>query len=1415
MRYFDGLLGAMRRSLFDKNFIKPIALSLSVAMIMVTTLGAVTLADESGEQNQTEIVVEHTEAVDAPIPANEETMVLEPASMETAETQVDIDSGDAETALGDANGADTEGAADVDVIPVVENTEAIINEDLELRIEVRPIDEAAIPEDVTVAATEIKVENVTTVKSEDEAEILYEAVLNDGPVVLDVSEDKDFGEEVVSETALANVSEKCGDTDPEIMAGVPIDISLNSNGSEIEPEGRVEVRIEIPAGMDEETVKVFHIEGDSAVDMNARVEDGFAVFDTDHFSIYYLTASTTTTAATVLTSSSAGTTLNGGTVYTINSNTNIYGASCSPALKVSATDAGKPAVIYLPYEKVLNVFGGAGDGTRGGGAGIELKSGNYLYVRGLGELIANGGKGGQTNTGKTQAGDGFVTWAKVLWAFSMSYNSGRGGNGMAGGGGAGAGIGTGGGTGGAGVDYTPGSGALKQGAKHTGANGANGNNGGNSEDCGNLYVLDLVALNAIGGFGGDIVSSSVRTASNDDDKGSGQSKNYFAGKGGEGGGGGTGGAAPGVGSGGAGGGGGAAGGAGGISINTGSFGNAASYPSGGGGTGGKGNTNGENGRGTQYHSGGAGGKGGKSGLSGTGGYVYVAKSVSFYSSMGGNGVDGQEATVSDGNYDLNSKYDITFVANKPAMASHDDCKVDNAFPGGKMSVSLGRPINYQITASLTGWDFMGFYNDAGVQIIDSEGLFIRDIAGYIDHHGNYIHNDNITLTARFEPRKVMFSLNDQYATTKCTDAVYLLYDNKWMDESAREVSGITVPQKSGYEFDGFYTETMGGGDKVIDSTGTICVDDSVRLTYSDTNKVLFANWKAMPYTASVIVSEIGVDGSRLPATGKSVKLYQGSIFKYELAEDSENPGRYIYFCSYADATEDRNAGVINGTYQVYVDDAITSRELVVDNPTDGIARLDIETYELNLITAKDGARAKIGSATLKKDSVTVGELVYDDTEQLYKGSIVKGDDLAVYEIYMDGKVLLSDGEPLTYTAQDNSDERCKSVEFFTVEYDLIYDEEWKNANITLTQDDKTCYTLDYRSSTGSGEVKNIYQAFVQGNKGADIDEYKLILDGADTGRIITTTTDGVKQASDIFYRVGVKVCLDDAPWTGASVSLYQNNKQQYVCTYNASDSEYEVKHVKETYTNGDPEAEAQFAVYVDGIDSGDNSGLVVSRSDRTGKKLDYYSISFVKPGQISGSIDPMSVVYTEYMKAYAQKNCQVSEPPTGPYISGRTFSGWYPTKEEAIECNEPNKYNFATPITEAITLYAGYLNPQVILNDYRRCADDGALQADGKNYRLPNLAITGFPGGDAQVIYSFKIEVVNASVKLLEEPGKYTFYKNIDNATGDGSIDVVINEKDTIENVQNYLRSKVIYKVKDVGQDQTLQITVRGNTAID
>lgn len=48
MRYFDGLLGAMRRSLFDKNFIKPIALLLSVAMIMVTTLGAVTLADKSG-----------------------------------------------------------------------------------------------------------------------------------------------------------------------------------------------------------------------------------------------------------------------------------------------------------------------------------------------------------------------------------------------------------------------------------------------------------------------------------------------------------------------------------------------------------------------------------------------------------------------------------------------------------------------------------------------------------------------------------------------------------------------------------------------------------------------------------------------------------------------------------------------------------------------------------------------------------------------------------------------------------------------------------------------------------------------------------------------------------------------------------------------------------------------------------------------------------------------------------------------------------------------------------------------------------------------------------------------------------------------------------------------------------------------
>ena len=66
------------------------------------------------------------------------------------------------------------------------------------------------------------------------------------------------------------------------------DIVLTVDGVETQPEGKVTVRIPVPVGYSAEKCKVYHIDPETGklTDMNARVENGYFVFTTDHFSIY-------------------------------------------------------------------------------------------------------------------------------------------------------------------------------------------------------------------------------------------------------------------------------------------------------------------------------------------------------------------------------------------------------------------------------------------------------------------------------------------------------------------------------------------------------------------------------------------------------------------------------------------------------------------------------------------------------------------------------------------------------------------------------------------------------------------------------------------------------------------------------------------------------------------------------------------------------------------------------------------------------------------------------------------------------------------------------------------------------------------------------------------------------------------------
>lgn len=71
---------------------------------------------------------------------------------------------------------------------------------------------------------------------------------------------------------------------------ITYNITLTVDGIEVQPENSVTVKIPVPETMDTTNIKVFREEADGTyTDMNAVVEDGYAVFNTEHFSKYILT----------------------------------------------------------------------------------------------------------------------------------------------------------------------------------------------------------------------------------------------------------------------------------------------------------------------------------------------------------------------------------------------------------------------------------------------------------------------------------------------------------------------------------------------------------------------------------------------------------------------------------------------------------------------------------------------------------------------------------------------------------------------------------------------------------------------------------------------------------------------------------------------------------------------------------------------------------------------------------------------------------------------------------------------------------------------------------------------------------------------------------------------------------------------
>ena len=182
-----------------------------------------------------------------------------------------------------------------------------------------------------------------------------------------------------------------------------------------------------------------------------------------------------------------------------------------------------------------------------------------------------------------------------------------------------------------------------------------------------------------------------------------------------------------------------------------------------------------------------------------------------------------------------NKYTITYDSNGGSTCSPNTKEVTYDSTYGTLCIP-----------TKTGYDFIGWNAPNNYTVTSNSKVYIPN---------------NHTLTAEWLSKIYTISLNGQEATTLNTTAVYLKYNDGIYKESgaSNKITSITKPEKKytvtlnynysdttnkeipvTYTFSGYYTNTSGQGEQLIDETGNIT--SKFTTTKFTNNTTLYAYW---------------------------------------------------------------------------------------------------------------------------------------------------------------------------------------------------------------------------------------------------------------------------------------------------------------------------------------------------------------------------------------------------------------------------------------------------------------------------------------------------------------------------------------------------------------------------------------------
>ena len=171
--------------------------------------------------------------------------------------------------------------------------------------------------------------------------------------------------------------------------------------------------------------------------------------------------------------------------------------------------------------------------------------------------------------------------------------------------------------------------------------------------------------------------------------------------------------------------------------------------------------------------------------------------------------------------------------------------------GGSTSVTVTYDSNTQLSITnpeKDGYTFEGWWTNTGgtgTLVIDVDGYLQANVTGYTGEDGVWKKDATTTLYAKWVENSKTITLHNQSATTSGTESLTVYYNR---NTNLTATPAITIPEKTGYTFEGYYTETSGYGVQFIDRNGNVNANvagytDGEKNWISEDGVTLYAYWK--------------------------------------------------------------------------------------------------------------------------------------------------------------------------------------------------------------------------------------------------------------------------------------------------------------------------------------------------------------------------------------------------------------------------------------------------------------------------------------------------------------------------------------------------------------------------------------------